>query len=74
MDDVIGGTFTVTDLSSYGVTHFIPVLNDRQAAILGICAERPGTGHQDLVLCFDHRMSEGMRAADFLGALREQLR
>jgi pyruvate/2-oxoglutarate dehydrogenase complex dihydrolipoamide acyltransferase (E2) component len=74
MDDVIGGTFTVTDLSSYGVTHFVPVLNDRQAAILGICAERPGTGHQDLVLCFDHRMSDGMRAAEFLGALREQLR
>lgn len=73
MDDVLGGTFTVTDLSSQGVTHFIPVLNDRQAAILGICAERPGTGHQDLVLCFDHRMSDGMRAAAFLGELRERL-
>jgi hypothetical protein len=71
MDDVIGGTFTVTDLSSYGVTHFIPVLNDRQAAILGICAERPGTGHQDLVLSFDHRISDGMRAAAFLGELRD---
>jgi len=73
MDDVIGGTFTVTDLSSYGVTHFIPVLNDRQAAILGICAERPGTGHQDLVLSFDHRISDGMRAAAFLGELRDHL-
>ncbi len=73
MADVIGGTFTVTDLSSHGVTHFVPVLNDRQAAILGICAERPGTGHQDLVLCFDHRMSDGMRAAAFLGELRDQL-
>jgi pyruvate/2-oxoglutarate dehydrogenase complex dihydrolipoamide acyltransferase (E2) component len=73
MDDVIGGTFTVTDLSSYGVTHFVPVLNDRQAAILGICAERPGEGHQDLVLCFDHRMSDGMRAATFLGELRDRL-
>jgi pyruvate/2-oxoglutarate dehydrogenase complex dihydrolipoamide acyltransferase (E2) component len=73
MDDVIGGSFTVTDLSSYGVTHFVPVLNERQAAILGICAERPGTGHQDLVLCFDHRMSDGMRAAAFLGELRDQL-
>jgi pyruvate/2-oxoglutarate dehydrogenase complex dihydrolipoamide acyltransferase (E2) component len=73
MDDVIGGTFTVTDLSSYGVTHFVPVLNDRQAAILGICAVRPGTGHQDLVLCFDHRMSDGMRAAAFLGELRDHL-
>jgi len=49
------------------------VLNDRQAAILGICAERPGTGHQDLVLSFDHRISDGMRAAAFLGELRDHL-
>lgn len=68
-----GGTFTVTDLAAQGVVHFIPVLNERQAAILGICAVRPGTGTRDLVLTFDHRMSDGMRAAEFLGELRERL-
>lgn len=73
MDDVAGGTFTVTDLSGYGVTQFTPVINDAQAAILGLCAERPNGGHQDLVLCFDHRLSDGMRAAQFLGALCERL-
>jgi pyruvate/2-oxoglutarate dehydrogenase complex dihydrolipoamide acyltransferase (E2) component len=73
MQDVVGSTFTVTDLSGHGVVHFIPVLNDRQAAILGICAERHGTGHRDLVLAFDHRMTDGMRAAQFLGVLRDAL-
>jgi 2-oxoglutarate dehydrogenase E2 component (dihydrolipoamide succinyltransferase) len=68
-----GGTFTVTDLSAQGVVHFIPVLYERQCAILGICAVRPGTGTRDLVLTIDHRMSDGMRAADFLSALRERL-
>jgi 2-oxoglutarate dehydrogenase E2 component (dihydrolipoamide succinyltransferase) len=72
-EDVSGGTFTVTDLSSQGVVSFIPVLNHRQSAILGICAQRPGSGQCELVITFDHRMSDGMRAAAFLGALRDQL-
>jgi pyruvate/2-oxoglutarate dehydrogenase complex dihydrolipoamide acyltransferase (E2) component len=73
MQDVTGGTFTVTDLSGQGVTNFIPVINERQAAILGLCAERPGTGHRDIVLCFDHRISDGTRGGAFLGELRERL-
>jgi 2-oxoglutarate dehydrogenase E2 component (dihydrolipoamide succinyltransferase) len=73
VDDVSGGTFTVTDLSSHGVVSFIPVLNDRQSAILGICADRPGGTHRELVMTFDHRMADGMRAASFLAALRARL-
>ena len=73
MQDVTGGTFTVTDLSGQGVTSFTPVLNERQAAILGLCAERPGTGHRDILLCFDHRISDGARGGTFLSELRERL-
>jgi pyruvate/2-oxoglutarate dehydrogenase complex dihydrolipoamide acyltransferase (E2) component len=73
VEDLAGGTFTVTDLSLQGVTHFLPVLNQRQSAILGICAERPGTGHRDLVLTFDHCMADGMEAAGFMGELRARL-
>ena len=72
MADVSGGSFTITDLSGYGATHFVPVLNDRQSAILGICAPLSPSA-QNLVLAFDHRMSDGMRAAAFLGELRERL-
>jgi len=73
MEDVSGGTFTVTDLSVHGVVNFIPVLNEQQSAILGICAERPGTGHRDLIMSFDHRMADGMRAAAFLSELKARL-
>jgi 2-oxoglutarate dehydrogenase E2 component (dihydrolipoamide succinyltransferase) len=73
IDDVTGGTFTITDLSSEGVVHFLPVLNARQAAILALTAERAATRTRDLVLTFDHRLSDGMRAARFLGALRDRL-
>ncbi len=72
IDDVVGGTFTVTDLSGEGVVHFIPVLNERQSAILGLCAPR-GDGSRDLVLTFDHRLSDGMRAGRFLAALSARL-
>ena len=72
IDDVTGGTFTITDLSGEGVVHFIPVLNERQSAILGLCASR-NDGFRDLVLTFDHRLSDGMRAGRFLVALRAQL-
>ena len=73
IDDLTGGTCTITDLSAHGVVHFIPVLNHKQSAILGICAERPAAGSRDLILTFDHRLSDGMRAAKFLTALRERL-
>jgi pyruvate/2-oxoglutarate dehydrogenase complex dihydrolipoamide acyltransferase (E2) component len=71
--DVSGGTFTITDLSGYGVVHVTPVLNDRQSAILAICAERPGSGYRELAMTFDHRVTDGMRAAAFLDALRTGL-
>ena len=73
IDDVGGGTFTITDLSAEGVVHFVPVLNERQSAILGLTAERQGAGTRDLVLTFDHRLSDGMGAARFLAALRARL-
>jgi pyruvate/2-oxoglutarate dehydrogenase complex dihydrolipoamide acyltransferase (E2) component len=73
LDDVAGGTFTITDLSSEGVVHFVPVLNDRQSAILGLTAERSAARTRDLVLTFDHRLADGMQAARFLAALRDRL-
>jgi 2-oxoglutarate dehydrogenase E2 component (dihydrolipoamide succinyltransferase) len=72
IDDLTGGTFTITDLSGEGVVHFVPMLNERQSAILGLCAAR-SDGSRDLVLTFDHRLSDGMRAARFLAALRTRL-
>jgi pyruvate/2-oxoglutarate dehydrogenase complex dihydrolipoamide acyltransferase (E2) component len=70
--DVTGGTFTITDLSGEGIVHFVPVLNERQSAILGLCAAR-ADGSRELVLTFDHRLSDGMRAARFLAELRSRL-
>ncbi len=65
--DMAYGTFTVTDLTSFNVNHFTPLINHRQSATLGICAAIEGT--LNLVLTFDHRVSEGRSAALFLAEI-----
>jgi pyruvate dehydrogenase E2 component (dihydrolipoamide acetyltransferase) len=75
-----GGTVTLTNLGSYGVDTFAPIINPPQAAILaagriteraiasgGVLALRP-TVH--LTLAADHRILDGHQAATFLGDLR----
>ncbi len=72
-----GGTCTVTDLSGEGVFAFHPLLNQGQSAILGVGGEffPPGSreGMFNLMLAFDHQVSEGRQAAKFLRELGEHL-
>lgn len=77
VESLAGGTFTVTDLSGEGVFTFHPLINQGQSAILGVGAEfiPPGTsvGMFNLILAFDHQLSEGRAAAKFLGELRDRI-
>jgi pyruvate/2-oxoglutarate dehydrogenase complex dihydrolipoamide acyltransferase (E2) component len=77
VESLAGGTFTVTDLSGEDVAAFHPLISRGQAAILGVCAEvslpDAAAGAFNLVLGFDHQLSEGRTAARFLGELRARL-
>jgi pyruvate/2-oxoglutarate dehydrogenase complex dihydrolipoamide acyltransferase (E2) component len=77
VDALAGGTFTVTDLSGEGVFHFHPLINQGQSAILGVGSETflPGSseGMFNLILGFDHQISEGREAAKFLNELKRRL-
>lgn len=74
-----GGTFTVTNLGSYGIDAFTPIIPPGQCAILGVGAiRREAVVHDDrivpgeritLSLTFDHRIVDGAPAARFLQAL-----
>ncbi len=74
---LMGGTFTLTDLSSEGVHSFQPMINRGQSAILAVCSQFPPAQNQEgvfnLVLVFDHQLSEGRQAARFLNELRLRL-
>jgi len=76
VDDVTGSTFTVTDLGSYGIDFFTPIINPPEVAILGLgrVVQRPGIVRDKVVnrlammlcLSFDHRVLDGAPAAAFL--------
>src|SRR5213076_3240293 len=87
-DDVVGGTFTITNPGGYGTFHGTPVISQPQAAILGTYAvvKRPWVIQDDrgedviairpimnLTLTYDHRLVDGALAGRFLRDLREKL-
>ncbi len=78
-EDVVGGTATITNLGAHGVDVFTPILNPPQSAILGIgrIVKRAVVvdDHLDmrstctLSLTFDHRVVDGVPAAQLLGTV-----
>ena len=79
-EEMQGGTFTITNLGSYGVEAFTPIINLPECAILGlgrIRREPAVVGDRIevrdmmvLSLTFDHRVVDGGPAARFLDAVR----
>ncbi|HVW36920.1 MAG TPA: dihydrolipoamide acetyltransferase family protein, partial [Pirellulales bacterium] len=79
-EEMRGGTFTITNLGSFGIDAFTPIINLPETAVLGVGAIRrepivlpddrivPGDV-MTLSLTFDHRAVDGARAARFLQTL-----
>ena len=83
VDDLQGGTFTVSALGMMGVDSFTPIINAPQAGILGVNrirddirweGERPvKTQVMRLSLTWDHRVLDGAPAAQFLADIKSLL-
>jgi 2-oxoisovalerate dehydrogenase E2 component (dihydrolipoyl transacylase) len=83
LDDVSGGTFTLTNPGVFGSLFSMPVINYPQAAILSTDAivRRPvvvgeGIAIRDILhlgLAFDHRVFDGAVAMQFLTHIKRQL-
>ena len=79
-DEVTGGTFTISNLGMYGVEFFTPIINPPEAAILGVgrVAEKPVVVNGNvqvrpvlmLSLSYDHRVIDGVPAAQFLSKVK----
>jgi pyruvate dehydrogenase E2 component (dihydrolipoamide acetyltransferase) len=75
-EDLEGGTFTITNLGSYGIDGFTPIINPPEMAILGVgrfvekLVIQDGKVRQSPMatfsLTFDHRLVDGAPAARFL--------
>jgi 2-oxoglutarate dehydrogenase E2 component (dihydrolipoamide succinyltransferase) len=84
-DEVVGGTFTITNMGPFGTTLTLPIINQPQVAILATDGIRKepvvveGPDGDDsiaihhvglLALAWDHRAFDGAYAASFLNEVR----
>ncbi len=88
MDDISGGTFTITNAGPFGTLLTVPVINQPQVAILStdgvrkrpVVVELPDGSDciaihpvGNLVLSWDHRAFDGAYAAAFMARIKEIL-
>ena len=83
LEEVSGGTFTVSNLGMYGVDAFTPIINAPQSGILGVgrIVEKPVIHRGEvtrrsmmvLSLTFDHRVIDGAPAGAFLQTVADLL-
>jgi 2-oxoglutarate dehydrogenase E2 component (dihydrolipoamide succinyltransferase) len=83
MDDLTGGTFTITNGGVFGSMLSTPILNPPQSAILGMhnIQERPMVVDGEIVirpmmylaLTYDHRIIDGREAVQFLVSIKNTL-
>ena len=87
-DELVGGTFTLTNTGSRGALFDTPIINQPQVGVLGtgtvverpVVIDDPNLGKTItvrsmvyLALSYDHRIVDGADAARFLGAVKERL-
>ncbi|GIW24197.1 2-oxoglutarate dehydrogenase complex dihydrolipoyllysine-residue succinyltransferase [Meiothermus sp.] len=80
-EELMGGTFTITNGGIYGSLNSTPILNPPQVGILGMHAivERPVAKNgavvirpmMNLALSYDHRIVDGREAVTFLKRIKE---
>jgi pyruvate dehydrogenase E2 component (dihydrolipoamide acetyltransferase) len=83
LDDLRGGTFTITNIGALGGTGAIPIINYPEVAILGVARAREEPVVREgaivprlllpLSLTFDHRVADGADGARFAAAIVRRL-
>jgi len=83
LEDLRGGTFTITNIGALGGTGAIPIINYPEVAILGVARgrEEPVVHEGKIVprmllpisLTFDHRVADGADGARFAAAIVRRL-
>lgn len=83
LEEMLGGTFTISNGGVFGSLMSTPILNPPQTAILGMhkIQERPMAVNGEIVilpmmylaLSYDHRLIDGKEAVQFLVAIKDML-
>ena len=83
-DELVGGTFTISNLGGYDIDGFTPIINLPECAILGVgrIVRKPIVNENDeivpasmmtLSLSFDHRIADGALGAQLLKMIKDYL-
>ena len=83
MDDMTGGTFTISNGGVFGGLMSTPIINPPQSAVLGLhrIEDRPVVRNGEIVirpmmylaLSYDHRLIDGREAVTFLKTIKEAI-
>jgi 2-oxoglutarate dehydrogenase E2 component (dihydrolipoamide succinyltransferase) len=83
MDDMTGGTFTISNGGVFGGLMSTPIINPPQSAVLGLhrIEDRPVVRNGEIVirpmmylaLSYDHRLVDGREAVTFLKTIKEAI-
>jgi pyruvate dehydrogenase E2 component (dihydrolipoamide acetyltransferase) len=83
MNEIMGGSFSISNLGMYGVDHFDAIINPPQVAILAVSGasqkvvikqgEVSAVAVMRVNLSMDHRAIDGATGARFLSVLREKI-
>lgn len=81
LEDMVGGTFTISNGGVFGSMFGTPILNPPQSAILGMHATKPrpvvvggkieARPIMYVALTYDHRIIDGREAVTFLKTIKE---
>ncbi|MGB9596970.1 MAG: 2-oxo acid dehydrogenase subunit E2, partial [Candidatus Poribacteria bacterium] len=81
LDDLSGGTFTITNLGMFGIRSFKAIINPPQVAILAVGTIEPravvvpgqiiAQQMMSLSLSIDHRVINGAQGGEFLARLKD---
>ncbi len=82
-DEIIAGTFTITNLGAYGIETLIGIIQPPQTAILGVGSVMSVPAAPDgavvvremmkVALSADHRVTDGAQGAQFVGEIKRLL-
>ena len=84
INDIMGGTFTITNMGNFGVDFTLPIINPPQVAILGISRicrlniswdDSPPESKllMPISLTYDHRVIDGVGVAEFVQILQDKI-
>jgi pyruvate dehydrogenase E2 component (dihydrolipoamide acetyltransferase) len=83
LDDLKGGTFTITNVGSVGGMYSTPIINPPEIAVMGvhrikdlplvINGKIEARKVMGISLCFDHRAVDGAAATEFMNVIKRHL-